>query len=574
MLIQGLAAVVMIAALVFIHEFGHFIVAKACGVHVPVFSFGFGRRLIGIEIGGTDYRISALPFGGYVQMAGADPFGTGAEDDDILDDPDKAFLRRPVWQRLLVIGAGPAFNLALPVVVFTALLMAGEPQPAPIIGAVESDSPMWQAGVRPGDQVTAVDGTPVQTWEQMSSAIALLAPGTWTLGVTRGEQQLGLPLVIDEPVDGGIALGLGYYRPGALVGVDDSKSPAGLAGLQTGDLVVQVDGQDVADWVEVQLALAAVDSAAAAVAVRVERDGEPVDARLSRSSQWSPVRVPGDSEPLAADLAWGMLPATIFAAEISETVEDAGMALFAGCRPPTERAPSPAYLAGLEPGDRFLRVDGNPIRGWGDVLDGVKGSMVGTGDTATARPVSLEMVRDGEIIAFDVTPEIIEDTDEMARYYRRAVVGVLSAGQSVSGPTVREYYPFAEALSRATEETIGLAGLIMEQLGELVTGGAAFDQSIGGPVEMVRQAARAAEAGVFRFARMLGMLSISLGIINLLPVPVLDGGQLVFFAAEGIRGRPLSQAVRERVQQVGVLFLVMLMLAVLVLDVHRAITDM
>jgi regulator of sigma E protease len=125
-----LSAVALITILVFIHEFGHFIVAKACGVHVTVFSFGFGKRLIGMEIGGTDYRVSMLPFGGYVKMAGADPFGMGEEDDDILDDPSRAFLRKPVWQRLLVVAAGPAFNLALPLVVFTILLMAGEPQPA------------------------------------------------------------------------------------------------------------------------------------------------------------------------------------------------------------------------------------------------------------------------------------------------------------------------------------------------------------------------------------------------------------------------------------------------------------
>ncbi|MDP6934829.1 MAG: site-2 protease family protein, partial [Myxococcota bacterium] len=130
-----LAAVVLIAVLIAIHEFGHFVVAKACGVAVPIFSIGFGRRLLGWyqgrlvfgEIEGplvsTDYRLSLLPFGGYVKMAGADPFGDGDEDDAELDDPSMAFLRRPVWQRLLVVSAGPAFNLVLPVVVFTLLLI-------------------------------------------------------------------------------------------------------------------------------------------------------------------------------------------------------------------------------------------------------------------------------------------------------------------------------------------------------------------------------------------------------------------------------------------------------------------
>ena len=148
---EYIAAIGMIAILVFIHEFGHFIVAKACGVHVKVFSIGFGRPLLGFDFKGTEYRLSMLPFGGYVQMAGADPFGTGEEDDEWLEDPESAFLRRPVWQRLLVVSAGPAFNLALPLVLFTVLLMAGEPQPANSVGTVDSDGLAAEAGMVPGE---------------------------------------------------------------------------------------------------------------------------------------------------------------------------------------------------------------------------------------------------------------------------------------------------------------------------------------------------------------------------------------------------------------------------------------
>jgi regulator of sigma E protease len=136
---------------------------------------------------------------------------------------------------------------------------------------------------------------------------------------------------------------------------------------------------------------------------------------------------------------------------------------------------------------------------------------------------------------------------------------------------VRRYYAFPDAITRATKESVALGGFIFEHLGRLFTGEAAFEKSVGGPVEMVRQAAIAAEEGIFHWARLMGGLSISLGIINFLPVPVLDGGQFLFYLLEGIRGRPLSLALRERAQQVGVLMIVLLMLTVLVTDIHRLI---
>ena len=182
------AAVAMIAILVFIHEFGHFIVA-ACGVHVKVFSIGFGRSWDRPRW--PEYRLSLLPFGGYVQMAGADPFGTGEEDDDELDDPERAFLRRPVWQRLLVVSAGPAFNLVLPLVLFTVLLMAGEPQPSNQLGTVEREGLAATAGIEAGDKVVALNGVETTSWNALAKGLRALEPGPHQLqierdGVSRG----------------------------------------------------------------------------------------------------------------------------------------------------------------------------------------------------------------------------------------------------------------------------------------------------------------------------------------------------------------------------------------------------
>ena len=558
-----LAAVSLIAILVFIHEFGHFVVAKACGVHVIVFSIGFGRRIVGFQHGGTDYRLSLLPFGGYVKMAGADPFGYGEEDDDILDDPSRAFLRRPVWQRLLVVSAGPVFNLILPVVVFTVLLMAGEPQPAAVVGGVVRDSLAAQIDLRAGDRIHALDGAEIPTWGKLVRGIAGLEAGSHTLSIERGDRAHELVLEWPEDKVGTANLGLTQLRPSTVVGVDDPRSPAGMARLETGDKILEVNGREVRDWVAINRAMSAVDGP---LVVRFEREGERHETQLQGKA---PGWLPRSSGPWSGAASKGLVPASLFLGEVGERVNRDSTDLFAGCRPSVTQAPAPAHEGGLLAGDRFYRLDGRAVESWGDVLSGVKGTMVGEGAEATARHIQVEVIRDGSIVSVDLTPTVIRDTDLLGRYYYRPVLGVARLGGFVEGPTTRVYYSFPDAVSRAGTETMVLTRYILEQIGKLVTGGAAVQKSLGGPVEMVRQARKAADEGIFRWARLMGMLSISLGIINFLPVPVLDGGQFLFYAIEGLRGRPLSLAVRERAQQLGVLFLVLLMLSVLIFDLRR-----
>ena len=553
-----LAAVAMVAVLVFIHEFGHFIVAKACRIHVPVFSLGFGRRLFGVKLGGTDYRVSMLPFGGYVKMAGAN-FGYMDEDDeDAPDDPAKGFMRRPVWQRLAVVAAGPAFNLALPVVVFTALLMAGEPQPAAVVGSVDHDSPAERAGLLPGDRISAINDQPLTTWSEVVVHLQGEGDQRHSLSVERAGASLALTL--DLPA--GESLGVTHSRHDSMVGVDDPVSPAGRAGVQTGDTITTVDGQPVADWVAVQQALV---SAGTSVRLGLETEGGASEVTLQRDPAWQPAGTPtGQPEQV-----WGLLPATLFVGTVGDTVEKDPDGLFNKLKPAPPAPPTPASLAGIRRGDRFLSVDGLPIVRWGDVLEAVSGSMEGEGEEARARAIQVAIIRQGQQLQLTLTPEVMRDTDALGRYYYRPILGVTRMGGFVDGPTTRVYYGFLPAVARAAEETTRLAGFIVEQLGKLVTGEAAMQKSLGGPVEIVRQASHAAEQGLFVYARLAGMLSISLGIVNLLPVPVLDGGQLLFFTVEAVRGRPLSHRLRERAQQVGVLFLVLLMLSVLVFDITR-----
>jgi len=556
-----IAAVALIAILVFIHELGHFVAAKSVGIHVNVFSIGFGRRVLGFKWRGTDYRLSLLPFGGYVQMAGADPFGY-ADAEEEPDDPATSFQNQAVWRRLTALAAGPAFNLLLPIGVFTALLMAGEPQAAAVVGTVDPGSPAEQAGILSGDQVVAVAGTPVETWNDLGGLLGARGGGPVDLDLLRDGKAMKLTVQLPDK-GSGVDLGLGHEREDAVVGVADPASPAGKAGVRTGDRVLSVDGKAVHDWPAVARALAA---AGPQVALEIERDQEHLSLRLGEDLAWTPVDAALREAPGGR---WGLETGSMYIGSVGETVDDGESDILSGCRPNASEPPSPAYVAGLRQGDRFLSLDGEPVRAWGDVLDAVKGTMEGSGAEATAHPLDVAVVRQGQIVHIRLTPTIIRDTDPLGQYYYRPILGVVRLGGYVDGDTTRIYYPFPAALRQAASETWGLGAFIVGHIGKMLTGEAAVRKSLGGPVEMFRQASDAAQRGLFDWARLMGMLSISLGIVNLLPVPVLDGGQILFNAVEGIRGRPLSLALRERVQQVGLLFLVLLMLSVLVFDIQR-----
>lgn len=560
-------ALANIAILIVVHEFGHFLVAKACGVSVPVFSVGFGRRLWGVQIGETDYRVSSLPFGGYVQMAGADPYGYYEEDHD-LDDPERGFLRRPLWQRIAILLAGPAANVLYAVVVLSAALMWGEPQAAPVLGEVMPDTPAEEMGLVAGDEVVAVDGAPVRTFNELVGRLGKLQPGEHTFDVEREGDTLSLPLVLDDADrEGSGVFGVGYYPWTAEVGVDDPTSPAGVAGVQTGWRIEAVQGQAVGSWQEAEAAVLALGSAPSIVFTFATGDeGRPKEQRTLQST---PAWRPHDGSALGG---WGLAHASLFVRGVVEEVSDAH-GFLAGCRPPPPGRAGPAFAAGIQAGDRILQVDDTPVTRWNDVTEGVAATLADGGDV---RPVDIVVRRGGQELTLAMTPEVVVDNsyDGTRKVLPRIGIQGRSTYRFDDLPEVHIRHAATDAVSQASATIGGLAAMVVTRIGQLITGEAAFDHTLGGPVAMFSQGALAASMGLFAMASFSASISLSLGVVNLFPVPVLDGGQILFFVIEAVRGRPLSAAMRERVLQIAVLGMVMLMLAVTIKDLDQFIRSL
>jgi len=562
-LTQLVAGLVMLSVLVVIHEFGHFLVARLCGVGVPVFSVGMGPRLFGFRIGETDYRLSALPIGGYVQMSGADPFG--AEDPDSYVPPEKDFMKKPIWQRLAILFAGPAFNLALPFVVFTGVMMLGEPQPDTTIGLVELDSPAAMRGVQPGERVTAINGVAVTTWRDAYEVMSDSAESdvTLTLLSDSGTRDIRFEAGGDDGRVSLSSLGIEWMSLSSRVGVLDPDSPAGRAGLQTGDGITAVDGEPVSTWVELQDALnSGVEHSLSYRRALAVDDGEANDisegtVTVIADPAWQP---PVDS---AWAGAWGLEPIMLYVRGYTDD--------------------SRARDGGVQLGDRFAAIDGERVRQWEDLTEKVRrtapppeeNTSGGCGEEEpfdAERPLRLTVVRDGELTDLTLTPRMQREASGPVIYYRPLIGVKQDPNAYTQGAMVAKHYGFGPAAARATEEVRMVFSGTLTVLGQTFTGDRRLDEAVGGPVAIFAMAGESAKSSWFDFVRLMGAISLSLGIVNLLPVPVLDGGQILFYTIEGIRGRPLSLRLRERIQMVGVLLLVALVLVVTFNDITRVLT--
>jgi regulator of sigma E protease len=524
-----LSFALVISVVVFFHELGHLLVGKALGVRALRFSIGFGPKLFGFTAGETEYRVSLLPLGGYVKFAGDNPYEEVAP-----QDRGRGFLEQPPWKKGVIAFAGPAANFALAVALYFVVFAAPHQDLAAKVGYVKPQSPAAQAGLRSGDRIVRIDGEPVDGWSTLQEKIRAHAGQPLTMEVERNGARESLRIVPAvheetnpiETVKHG-RIGISAVPRAAQVTVTSPESPAARAGVQTFDKVVKLDGSPIANWEQFQQQIASRSDAITLELIR------PLPVQAPGGTLWS-------DKPMSLTL-----PAPEKAGAYG--LEASDLTLFA------VQPGGAADEAGLRRGDRVLAVNGRPALSWADEVDGAI-------KAAGTQPVQLTVRRDGKELIATVIPHLRKDRDETGVLQD---VPDLGAAPDLNGFADAERiwvrYTVPDAARRAVSNTAGFVRAQTIGIVRIVTGHIS-SRAIGGPLMIADVARKAAENGWRELIVTMGAISVVLGLMNLTPVPVLDGFHVLTAFIEGIRRRPLSVRFREVANVVGIALLLTLML--------------
>ena len=443
--------VLALGLLILVHELGHYLVARWCGVKVLRFSIGFGKPLLLRRAGrdGTEWALAAFPLGGYVRMLDEREGPVKAA------ELDRAFNRQSVYRRFAIVAAGPIANFLLAIALYWGIFVAGSDELRPRVALAETASVAASAGMRDGDLVVAVDDEPVRSWQDLR----------WVL----------------------------------LRHALDSRA-----------VVLKVRTlEDVEAYRRVDLA-----------GFAIEEEGRDLVTRIGLRP-WRPLIAP----------------------VIGRLVEG-----------------GPAALAGIESGDEVIAIGGEPVASWTELVARIR--------AAPGRELSLVVLRGGRELEYFVTPETAQE--------HGATIGRIGVGVAEPAPggvalfaTVR--YGVFEGMARAVAHTWDTSVLSLRMIGRMLTGEISW-KNLSGPVTIADYAGQSAQLGLGHYLKFVALISISLGVLNLLPIPVLDGGHLLYYTVEIIKGGPIPERIMEIGQQIGLVLLVMLMAFALFNDINRLIS--
>ncbi|TCB16784.1 RIP metalloprotease RseP [Acinetobacter sp. ANC 5045] len=442
------AAILLLGPLIAIHEFGHYFVARKLGVKVLVYSIGFGPTILKwtSKKSGIQYQLSALPLGGYVKMLDE------REENVAEADLPYAFNRQHPWKRIVIVAAGPLINLIFAILLFWLLFLPSQEQLNTRVGKVLADTPAAAAQMQVGDKITAIDGTPVTTWEKLNFAL------------------------VDR------------------VG-------------ETGKIQVQAER-----------------------AGEIKTFSLPIQNFLNDQSQ-SPLDILGFT-PYRPQIP----------AIVSKLSEDGA-----------------AIRQGMQEGDRIVAIDGVKMNDWYDVVQVVQAS--------PEKLLKVDVLRNNQVQQLEVMPQ--GKRDNMGNV--SGVLGVQSDPGKIVIPVdfkqTIQYSP-SEALFMAVDKTGQLSSMILNSIVKMVRGLIGLD-NLSGPITIAKVAGQSAEMGWQTFISFMALMSVSLGILNLLPIPMLDGGHLVYYFIELIRGKPVSEQIQLVGLKIGMVLLGSMMLLALFNDIMR-----
>jgi regulator of sigma E protease len=540
----------LVAVLVVIHELGHFAAAKLLDVKVLRFSIGYGRPLVRVRGRETEYQIGVFPLGGYVRILGVE--GEGGDDPR---DARRSFQSRPLWQRLVIVFAGPAANFILPVIIYFAFFAGHSELPASVVGDVIEDSEAAKADIAPGDTIEAIDGDTVRYWEEVENTIGRSAGKELHLriehnGKTRERAITPIEKTIRKRDGQAITVGqIGITRAPfvPLIGVLDDQSPAGAAKLRTGDLVISIDGHPVTNWSDVTRRIGHNSAHADLVYFRgTEVPGVPQIQLLQADHADLWPQTITDDATLKRTVYTGIEPAEMFVAHV-----DPG---------------SPADLVGLKPGDLIVSLDDKPTTHWME-LDQTLQSDPSRAWKLTWKRADL-IAHKVDTITATVTQVWRTELDEYGHTVHRLVFGARNDVERGQPKMVPIEGRFSYALTKAVDRTGETIGIMVKGFLSVIRGDAP-SEDLGGPLMMYRVASVSGNRGWESFLLLMALISVNLGLINLLPVPMLDGGHVLVFAIEAFRRRPLSQRARDRVQLAGLAVVALITLLALRNDVLR-----
>ncbi len=532
--------VVLLGILVFIHEFGHFITARLCGVRVEVFSLGFGKKLLKWKRGDTVYCVSLFPLGGYVKMF-------GHEYEKEIEEKEKpfAFLHKKLWQKTLIVLAGPLMNFFLAGFIFAGLSMAvGERTIEPVIGEVKPDSQAGKAGLAYGDHIISIDKVPVKRIKDVNSLVFKKPNAVLSLKVKtlNGETQIKQVSSTAGKTHGkwgfletgGVIEGLEFSTAMAGVGVFDPLKPAGKAGLKTFDKILSVNGEKIKSRKELfdRLSHPPLDDPDFSWEMKIQRGAEEKTLTLQKPRNYK------------TDVSLlGLAPVELFIADL--------------------RKGGAAEKAGLRKGDFLFKVDGKAITSWSFFAKEIKNFKEENG------ALNLEIIREGKKLSFSVTPEI-----------KMQIINGVEKKDYMLGVVAQPFYGFSgevnfekqknplNALAVGFGKTFHWCAIVGIFIGKLVTGKISR-RTLGGAISIGREAYNSYSYGLTHFFSLMAILSVQLFLLNILPIPLLDGGHLFFYAVEFFNGAPLSMKKMIIVQKVGLLFLLFLLIFTTFNDLHN-----